>query len=43
MRRVHGVFHGLEPVGVELRLNEDLAAAVFAKPHVEVSDQRRRI
>ncbi len=42
MRWVDGIFHRLKPVTVELRLNENLAAAVFAKPDVEVCDQRRR-
>src|SRR5215208_5730353 len=43
MRRVHGILHGLEPVGIELGLDKDLTAAIVSEPNIKVCDQRRRL
>src|SRR5258706_16284566 len=42
MSRVHRVFHRLEPITVELRLDENFPMAVFSEPDVEIGNQRRR-
>src|SRR5439155_9194595 len=43
MGRVHRVFHRLQPVCVELRLQEQTALAIFADPQVVWWDLRRRL
>src|SRR6185437_14285117 len=42
VRRIHGIFHGLKPIAVELRLNKNLSSSVFSEPDVEIVDHRRR-
>src|SRR5437867_1494995 len=40
MRRVHRILHRLEPITIELRLNEDLSMSVFSEPDIDIRDQR---
>src|SRR4051812_2925192 len=43
MGRVHRVFHWLNPVAIELRLNKNFSLAVLAIPDIEIRYDGRRL
>src|SRR5215831_20195074 len=43
MRRVHGIFHRLQPVAIDDRFPDDPASTVFPNKHIPTRQQRPRL